>query len=60
MSQGWQDAVQSLVSQKIGANLPKQAKRITLHVFAIGVFFESILILLLYFLRHRIIDTMVV
>lgn len=60
MSQGWQDAVHTLVGQKIGADQARIAKKLSLHIFAIGIFFESLLILILFFGREKIVEALVV
>ena len=50
MSQGWQDAVHTLVGNGIGAGNHKLAKANTVRIMLLGIFFQSIVVLTLFFL----------
>lgn len=59
MSQGWQDAVHTLVGNAIGAGNHVLAKSNTVRIMLLGIFFQSIIVLILYFFSRSIIGSMV-
>lgn len=58
-SQGWQDAVHTLVGNAIGAGNHVLAKANTVRIMLLGIFFQSIVVLLLFFFSRSIIGSMV-